>query len=529
MKKNILIISVLLFFGCETILHENEDQYNTLDSDQEKIDLVNGIYSTFKQIYNDNYFFLLLNADDINNYEKYSFNGCSFSSNRIIKHEDIKDNLYQKLYIIVLSCNKLISQLTEPKDKELLGEILFLRAYANYMLTRFFGNPPLVTDTDVNYKLERPTILQFYEHIESDLLTALELLPPTYSASRIQYETPHQGTAKALLAEVYLSIAGYPLNKTEYYEKAAMIAREIIENSSYYNFGLLDDFADLWDKRNLHNCESIFSLYIDPYIDNFNKNILADASVPWDDQIYHADYIEGSYSKNKNYPNSKYAPELKFFKNFPHNYRKYTSLICGHYEAYTLEYFDSSSTLVEYVMLDPEFNPCAYAYECAYLKWVDRPAFDYEDKEYHLGYGSEIPVYLYRYTHTLLTYAEAKARSGEIDALAYDCVNWIRRRANNLPLNQESKFDLSNNLSPEIFIDSVIWERAWELCQEPNGRYFDLQRLELLNNMEDYRFAHETDNRFPDKFLTADKCFFTIPQNDQWLNPNFSDTLNTTN
>ena len=66
------------------------------------------------------------------------------------------------------------------------------------------------------------------------------------------------------------------------------------------------------------------------------------------------------------------------------------------------------------------------------------------------------PFYIYRYAHVLLTYAEAKARSGQLDASAYEAVNMIRRRANKVDINTPSKYDLQPGLSAAQFADSVV-------------------------------------------------------------------------
>jgi hypothetical protein len=86
--------------------------------------------------------------------------------------------------------------------------------------------------------------------------------------------------------------------------------------------------------------------------------------------------------------------------------------------------------------------------------------------------------YLLRYAHTLLTYAEAKARDGQLDATAYEAVNLVRRRANHVDLNSTSVFDLPQGLTTNDFIDSVLRERALEFCGEPGNLWFDILRTE---------------------------------------------------
>jgi hypothetical protein len=60
---------------------------------------------------------------------------------------------------------------------------------------------------------------------------------------------------------------------------------------------------------------------------------------------------------------------------------------------------------------------------------------------------------MFRYAQTLLTYAEAAARSGNPGTMAYECINKIRRRANNFDIYTQSVYDLQPGLSPETFAD----------------------------------------------------------------------------
>jgi hypothetical protein len=125
-------------------------------------------------------------------------------------------------------------------------------------------------------------------------------------------------------------------------------------------------------------------------------------------------------------------------------------------------------------------------------------------------------IYLLRYSHTLLTYAEAKARSGSLDPLAYDAVNQIRRRANRVDQHSPSIYDISQDLSTEQFADSVVWERAWEFCAEPESRWFDLVRLEMAANLKNLKDKNDG-SAFP-LIPNMDTYFYPIPKTDQLLN-----------
>jgi starch-binding outer membrane protein, SusD/RagB family len=129
-------------------------------------------------------------------------------------------------------------------------------------------------------------------------------------------------------------------------------------------------------------------------------------------------------------------------------------------------------------------------------------------------------TYLFRYAHTMLTYAEAAARSGQLNDKAYECVNQIRRRANHVDLNTPSVYDLQPGLSAEAFADSVVQERAWELAGEPEGRWFDIVRLNMIKELPSLRDPAEGG---PPTTFDESAYFLDIPQSEIDLNPNLAE------
>jgi hypothetical protein len=493
------IIILLFCFSCESIFHEEDNNYIILDKRQEKIDMINGIYSLLTQVHNKDYFSCFLRSDDINHYGIYSFStkygGCSSSYAPIIDFEKVIGNIYLKLYTAILSANTLIAQSKQNEDAEILGEAYFLRAYCYFKLARLFGKVPIVTDTEVNFLLKMPSYKEVYEFIEGDLNKALTLLPETYSNARIKGETPNKGTAKAILAEVYLSMAGFPVNDKSKYAESAKLAGEVIEQASLYNYALLDDMANLWKSEYRHNVENVFGLFFDDGTEETNTNI----------------YVLQTWK-------SFYIPGLKFYANFPDNYRKIESFKTGEYVKFTTQLADTIIFGLFFDKYDPISEPCIFISSVYSFKWANQYT------EYENDYNSNVTLSLLRYAQTLLTYAEAKAHIGEPDASAYEAVNKVRRRSNKLDLNSTSVFDLSPNLTQEQFIDSVVWERAWELCFEPDGRWFDIIRLDLKDKLRQYRFNYEVITSIPKYLLSNDWYFYSLPQQDRWLNPNLEDT-----
>jgi hypothetical protein len=513
-KKNLIILSMILF-SCEGIFHEENNEYLVIDNEQEIVDLLNGVYNRLAEVHNRSYFVALSRADDVNVYQNYSFSyvhehggGSCSSSGGSINFASITGEIYLNLYTAIANMNRLIPYLSETADAAILGELYFLRAYCYFKLARIFGTPPLVTDIDVDYFIEKPTYTEVYEFIEADMLKALELLSETYTDARIPEETPHKGMAKALLAEIYLAMAGFPVNDESKYAEAARLASEVIEQAEYYNYGLLDDMANLWRIEHRHNKENIFGLF-------FNKkgsetqNRISSASIGrWfvDDELM----IIGGYN-----------PEFWFFKTYPNNYRKYTSFVTGKYVEVRFDTINGYETALQFKPFDPLINACEYIDYAVSKKWIDTEAYDREESRW--DGKNEVTLYLFRYAHTLLTYAEAKARSGEMDESCFEAVNMIRRRANQVDIHTSSEYDLPSDLTTDQFLDSLVWERAWELCTEPEGRWFDIVRLDLKDKLVESRYANDKPTKVNDNYLNEDWYFFLIPIEDRWLNPNFAE------
>jgi hypothetical protein len=474
-----------------------------IDKQQEKVDIVNGLYSLLVKVHNQDYFQAMLRSDDVNYYFYVA------SSRDQTNIPVVMATIYKNLYSLIINVNSLLPKLSDTDDAPLKGELYFLRAYAYFKLARLYGKPPLVTDADVNFLIEKPSFTQVYELIEQDMLKALEFLPDNYLKARIAGETPHKGVAKALLAEVYLAWAGFPINDQSKYAEAARLSGEVIQQADDYNFGLLDDIADLWRVRYRHNQENLFGLFFDPEKKNISyyytldhntgfTSIYLDPLPEITNRLNAGAPISSDYQGNPNLV--QYVPEFKFYYNFPLNYRK--------------QCFYPPN-------LDPLKNSNDYLYKIFYYKWQDR---DYKKKFPQWGpypEGSAVTLYLLRYAQTLLTYAEASARAGKLDESAYEAVNRVRRRANKLDIYSPSKFDLAKNLSTEQFLDAVVWERAWELSFEPEGRWFDIVRLNLKDKLPEYRFSIDVPNQVLPQYLTEEWYFFKIPEQDRIINPNF--------
>jgi hypothetical protein len=449
-------------------------------------------------------------------YEFYNSHEC-ISKNNVYKGYDYVTG-WRSEYSILVSINNIITQYGSiEKNKEInqiFGEAFFFRAYMYLLLTQKFGRTLIIDDLDINYSQKRASIEEVYEFIETNLYKALKLLPDNNLSARIPYVTPCKGTVKAVLAELYLSWAGYPIIDKQKYNDAAREASGLIDSASYFGYELLPDFAYLWKKDHLFNNENVFSFYCD------NSSPLGWYGMR--NEFYQTNNAVSESNIN--------TTEINFFNNYPAGYRKEitfkTDLTFYRYNFDTNWKLISKDSIIKHF---DQVDPCAriayrkffydttivhhYRYDTAYIRITGHPI----DNAQFLGIGRN---YILRFAQTVLTYAEAMARSGQLNDKAYECVNKIRRRARHLPLNEPSAFDLPKGLSPEAFADSVVWERAWELCAENNVRWNDLKRLELVEKLP--KMQHPLEGGPPPRY---DKSvyFEPVPSWEIRLNPHLRD------
>jgi len=502
MKKiAFLILLIFIIAGCKKVFKDDTQNKMAINNPDDLSNAITGLYYRFENSvlgngagYGlSNYDIPFINSDDvaiinINDWNYFCVDSCMcyqiFNPGQSQINDDVK-YFWLTLYQTVISANDIFGKSVKLNQsniavQQMLGEVYFIRAYTYFRLVRLFGQVPVVLNTNVNYTLNKPSFTELYNFIISDLQMAMSLLPANNSLARSKYVTPHRGTAKALLAEVYLTMGGYPLKQTGMYTLAASTAKEVMDSASFFGYNLLPDIANLWNNRQELNNETVFAFYFNDMYSDITNNLMH--NITWD------------------YGNKI---GIQFYNNFTASYRKNmtyrTNIVIN---INTFLYYDTIR------LPDSLINLCTnVVFKKFYTPYTN---LSYDD---NLGRV----VYLFRYARTLLTYAEAEARSGNIDASAYEAINQIRRRANKVDLFTPSKFDLQPGLSSAQFSDSVVWERALEFCGEPECRYFDLLRLEMLGQLPNLKYPGQGLNT--EVFTNIQTHFFAIPEDDKQLNP----------
>lgn len=175
--------------------------------------------------------------------ELFNYNGTAdqslyyFSSNKLTIFNGAQaDYVWASAYTTIYGANSVIegiaastsSQLSDSARKVLTGEAKFARAFANFMLTNFYGDVPLALTVDFNQTIRLPRAPQeaVYRQIIQDLKDAQVALPADYVTGMGERIRPNKWAATALLARAYLY--------TKDYASAATESGKIIDNNSLY-------------------------------------------------------------------------------------------------------------------------------------------------------------------------------------------------------------------------------------------------------------------------------------------------------
>lgn len=345
-------------------------------------------------------------------------------------------------------------------DQELINnhiaEARFMRAWNYYVLVSLFGDVPLRTEVTQSVDdacLPRTSVETIYEWIVADLKYAVEWLPVVWSTTKAGRVT--QKAAITLLGKVYLTMAGYPLQKTEYYQKAAEVLEDIAVRPDKYDCGLLEDIEDVYDVNNKNNKELLFVI-----------SSAREGAMSWATALHY--YFSGPKSfgiMTGQAPGCSVGWKVSFSKEL---YDMYDDNDDRKTKIWAYSYVGSDGVKITY-NVDKDYR--ATGRGIVLRKYVDTEATGNV-----LGLNDRI---IYRYAETLLLAAEAYANTDQLIRGLF-LLNKIRARAH-APLYQESDAP-----DKETLLELIYKERAMELC----GEFYELFDLRRLNKVEENFMNH---------------------------------------
>ncbi|MBB5620794.1 hypothetical protein HDE69_001847 [Pedobacter cryoconitis] len=485
-----LIAGTLGFTGCKKFLDESDPSNFTVENYFTKPEharsSVNAIYASLREPMSSGFGGGAWTMTEFATGQAATDLGQAVDSYFVKDLQNTADNSYglnywQNYYKGIGNANLSIAKIPgitmdAAEMKRLLGEAHFLRAWYYFNLVQLFGNIPLITEpVDLKSEQLRPkqaAPADVYKLITDDLITAeASGLPWVDVTGKVSL-----GAVKSLLAKVYLTMAGYPLQKgNEYFNLAAKKAEEVIDSKQ---FKLFSNYGDLHNPAKKNVEENIFMIQYktqiipanwQELIIPYNKNISAYSSETGG--IYAtADFVK-SYD-----PSDLRAKEGQFFfTKFTNQDNRNQEVALGGYFLYKLFDVVAQTTTA----------------------------------------NSDLNWSLIRYADVLLTYAEASNEVSGPGAKAYEAINLIRKRAQ-LP-------ELSG-LSASQFQEATWRERWYELCFE-NITWFDMVRLHKAFNLTTKGFDNYVGHKFTyGPVLTDRELLFPIPSRELRNNTNLIPT-----
>lgn len=388
-------------------------------------------------------------------------------------------NMSYSLWAVIGHANTVYNSLkgataSESVRNACMGECLTWKAMAYFYLVRTFGDVPIIHDNseelvagtyNEKYKVQKSDV---YEYIIMTLEKALELLPKTNDAGRIDYYC-----AEGLLAKVYLTKAGVSGTlSADDLAKAASYAKDVIDNSGR---SLLENYEDVFRLANNKSEESLIAWRwtSEGQVWTAQNTLQSDLGITGFDEFGDC---WGGYAGIS--VDLQEAFGVKLLDNEPSSWENYTDTRCHGtmmLPGYKYSYFWTDKGGFDYLkfIYDTDYNTSGGTLQSATgsnaVKHLYGDAQDHVD-----GAGvsakymySSLATHLLRLSDVYLIYAEAKMGTAKstTDESAIDAFYKVRHRS------------VSNYVKPATLTWDEVWkERRLELAME-GDRWYDYIRV----------------------------------------------------
>lgn len=382
---------------------------------------------------------------------------------------------WKNFFSIITASNKILNGTpipSDPKEAEkfnaALGEVHFMRALAYFHLVRLFGDMPLVrTQEEGLNDPKRSPVADIYNKIILPDLTAAIASLPEVSRSKSS-DTPSKWAAKTMLADVYLTMAGWPLKLgKDYYAKAAAEAKDIINRAG---ISLEPTYAGLWQEATKTTVrEHLFAVHNSTQDKTYSQ---------YGTSFYPSSFW--SVAQNKGGGWADYYADPNYMASYPDGARK------------DFNYMTKWTVKINNVVKEVTWQESEHGFPCfSKYQGYDNGQAGFASAQS----GGLTPIY--RYADVLLFYAEASVQAtGAVDALALDCLQRVQNRAGESPV--------TTSTDPAVFDKAVFNEYGWEFLIEGAKRWFQIVRREKV--------AEVKAKQWPASFFKANNHYlFPVP------------------
>lgn len=453
----LIIATTILISSCSKLLDKEPDfvtPENYFRNEEELMNSLYGVYNRLIDTHGRMYSRGLFSYFVLND-ESY-FKNISINNIRVMSMDAADLNIgrfWEVLYEGINRANLLLENVDDVdmdvvKRDAIKGEALFLRGYYYFLLVDFFGDVPLkLTSTkspNDNY-LPRTSIKDIYTQIVNDMSQAEELV---LDASELKYNERVSKTAvQAILARVFLKMAGEPLMEVARYEDALTYADKVISSGEHV---LNPDFKQIFINHSQDINDPKECLWEVGLFGNKIGNI---------DQAGMLGIENGIECPDENIGYSGGAMRI-------------TAKLYNLFGTEDTLRRDWSISPYRFVISEGVTRRQFYTTQQIYDRNPGKWRREYELGTKSRSYNStNFPIM--RYSDVLLMKAEAEnAVSQHPTIAAIDAVNQVRRRAFGKPLNTpDAKSDMPNDLDKVEFQLYIQDERMRELCFEGIRRH----------------------------------------------------------
>lgn len=382
-------------------------------------------------------------------YTRYSFNNAPYLTTEVISlflnaantgsgetSWAWINNRYAGDYTCISRVNAIIAridgaEITQDQKNSVLAEALFLRAFYYFDLVQHWGPVPLMLNevtSDAEAFEPNSTVEAIYSQIIKDVSEAIQLglpVPQTFPQSG----RATLGAAKMLLAYAYMS------KPTREYAKAETALIDITK----MNYGLLDNYADVFRPENKNSKESIFEVQYKEGTDGQNSDFCF-LMMP---KCTNPQLIVGigtTYSVLSGWS----VPTQEMIDSYESGDKRLHASVAV------------AEGTVQYELLTVE----AVKDIVGYTPTIGKDYFYFVTKYCHPPYildfnsGDNFPIY--RYSGALLLLAECLVNENKaVEALPY--LNLVRSRAGLAPLTAATEKNVADEMRHELAFENHRW------------------------------------------------------------------------
>ena len=466
----VLCISCSEYLSPEMTDHVNPNNFYQTDAQIDQA--IIGMYNTMMVIPKNRWFLSEVRSDNVW-MQQETVSGaseiCYFLNADLVSNGQV-ETAWKEYYKIAANANAIMEKIgsahfgNEEMRDEYMGEVRFIRALAYFDLVRFFGHIPYSTTTftpEGSFQVHQSSPQEVYEElIIPDLQYASETLLETFKRYNLKTDgTVGRATkmaAKALLAEVYVTMSGYPVMDTSKKEKAKTLLKEIIDEadaSGKYWAKDIDEWNSMWIHEN-DNKYFIFEIQADIDANTSQGSTITPYTVDrsWNSRQYGGN---NTMTNGNSYGYPYVEPGLRSYfltKDASGNYVDKRAF--------------STMTLTQPNGGSLSGNVCYF--QKFWENKLKRETFGYSDMSASLlnktsTWPQNFPII--RLENAILYYAELLGLTTE----GVNLLNRTRTRAG-LPAYRLSDFASENE-----YQEAVLNERRYELAEEGH-RWFDLVR-----------------------------------------------------